>query len=398
MKNIVIKKLEKKHIKDYIRLQQEAYPAVYQGNEEEIDRMVPVIEYLMTKEDLTYYGAFCSGNLAGAMIHVVFKMNFHGVLVRVDGIGSVAVSLLDKKKSVAKELIFYILNHSKLEGAKLFTLYPFNPAFYKNFGFGYGAPLYHYQIPPSHFSDKGNRSLLTVDVTQEEILKFYNDNSREVNGTKHKSSLDIRVLNRSKILAAKMDNKVIGYLLYKQEKLQNGNFLDQRMTVEELVYNSPLALQAFFSFFRSQADQINYIDFYSFDSHLHHALGDLVYYSDHQIMPFVAHKTAEVGVGIMWQALNPEYLLTHIFKDQALNCRFDIISASGDVQSVSIGFASEDQIDIQMDIQSFSSWSIGAVKLAQLYDYGKIKTAHPESLGAIDLVLNLKSPICHAHF
>lgn len=398
MKNLIIKPLKKDDIKPYIKLQQQAYPVGYEGSEEEVDRLTPIVLDLMEKEDLTYYGAYDSDKLVGAMIHIKFLMNFHGTMLRVDGIGSVAVSLLDKKKGIAKEMILYILELAKSEGAELFSLYPFSPAFYKRFGFGFGAPLYHYKIPPILFPNNGDRSLLTFEATPDEIESFYNSNVSFNHGNKIKSALDKRVLNRSKILAVKKENEIIGHLIYKQDKIKDGNFLDQTITVTEMVYKTPEALKAIFSFFHSQSDQVNCIDVYTFDINLYHILNDLMYYNDSQIMPYVAHKTAEMGVGIMWQALNPKFLLKLIFQQPSINCTFNIKMPNGSIDAYSIGEYSKETLVIDLNIQSFSSWVMGAISLNQLLSYGALKTNNPERLKLLDNLLKLDKPVCHAQF
>lgn len=396
--SIKIKRITKNEMKAYIKIQQQAYPTYYQGNDAEVEKMLPGMNKRLLEEDLFFYGAFIDDVLVGEMLYLKFKMNFHGELIDVHGIGSVAVSLLHKKKGIAKALVLFALDTAEKEKIPMFSLYPFRPDFYENFGFGFGSKLYEYQIKPQDFNKIGNLKYLTENVSKEEINAFYESQLLSTHGRKRKSSLDLSVLNNSKVIVYKEDDVIYGYMYYKQEKQLNSTSDNQKIVVEEMIYSHVKALHSFSTFFSVQQDQVDFIQLFTYDENFHHLLNNYSYASGPKLMPYVSHKTCEVGVGLMWRSINIEKLLQLISKKTTFNVKFQIREPEGFVHGYSINHRSEPSIELSLSLSSFSSWIMGNISLKDLYTYGKLEVDHAELLQSLDYEFNFDSPKCLAHF
>jgi predicted acetyltransferase len=121
------------------------------------------------------WGVFEGSALLGIFRLHDFEMNFRGRLVPVGGLGGVAVGLAHKKQRVAYEIVQFFLEHYRQRGVFLTALYPFRTDFYKKMGFGYGAKLNEYRVPPAALPRDGARErvrLLTAgDATA--VHAFY---------------------------------------------------------------------------------------------------------------------------------------------------------------------------------------------------------------------------------
>lgn len=393
-----IKLLQKEDVSDYIRLQQQAYPTFYQGTDDEIKRIQPILEERLNAEDLEFYGAYEDGSLVACLLYLKFQMNFHGHMIPVHGIGSVAVSLLHKKKGLAKNLILYTLDHARKMKVPMFSLYPFRPDFYERFGFGFGTKLYEYHIKPEHFINHGHLNHLSGHVSPEEINDFYEKSVPKVHGRKLKSTLDKKSLKGSKIIAYKENNEIKGYFTYRQQKIEGQTFMSQKMVVEEMVYDHPRVLGAFSSFFHVQKDQVNFIELYTFEDNFYQFLNNYDYGLQPKIMPYVSHKGAEVGVGLMWQALDIPFLLELIANRCHHKINFLIQSPKGEISNYTLNKNNHTQVNLEMNLASFSSWLMGCVSLYDLYSYQKLKTDREDLLDQLDHDFDFKKPMCLAKF
>lgn len=115
-------------------------------------------------------------------------------------------------------------------------------------------------------------------------------------------------------------------------------------------------------------------------------------------MPYVSHKTAEVGVGLMWQALDINFLLDLIKDRCGHKVNFIIQSPQGQVSEYTLNPSFNSQVNLEMNLATFSSWLMGCISLMDLYDYHKLKTDQPGLLDQLDHEFHLKKPMCLARF
>lgn len=95
-----------------------------------------------------YAGTWRDDKPVGTMRLHSFEMNVHGVVMPAVGVGNVAVDLRHKKEHVAKDLMEYHHKHYRVSGAPMALLWPFQPDFYRNMGYGYGRKMNKYAMKP----------------------------------------------------------------------------------------------------------------------------------------------------------------------------------------------------------------------------------------------------------
>lgn len=404
MDNLVFRPLQARDYPDYARLQQNAYASAYKGTKEERDKIVEKLETLCDKRDVTLWGGFVDNRMVACMSTYLFDMNFHGTMIKAAGVGSVATDLVYKKHGIAKRLVFFCLDWATDKGADVFALYPFRPSFYRDFGFGFGSPVHHFKLPPDCFIDHGDRSLLLSSDKSAipDIVTFFNAEATKRHGMMKKSSVDLYRLESAenlRYLLAKDKDELIGYMIFSAFGTKDDHMMKQALFVHELLWSDRRAYAAFSSFFSTQRDQFDYIMLHAFEPGLYQGLQNFEYEPDPKILPLINHKAGELGLGLMWQALNPSALLSYLHTEGFPAVRLTITwPRSARKETLTLGGPGHQVADIQMDLSSFSSWIMGCVRLQELYDMCALDTDNPEALHKIDQRLSLATPQCYNRY
>lgn len=397
-----IKEINHEHYDQMAAIMQSAYAGSYQGTPEEKERMTKIFLELTTKGGILALGAYEGDTMMGCVLHYVFDTNFHGEMVKSAGIGSLAVDLLHKKKHVAQQLIKESFDRSKKEGIPLYYLYPFSTEFYKNFGFGYGVPMYTYCVRPEDFIVQGNKDLLSYASEEdiELIIKFYDEEAKKTHGMSLKTYGDKRrfeILKTGKILVAKDQGELIGYMVMMQKSLNPADNQSQKIVVNEMLYKNKTALTAFTSFFSSQKDQVNYIELATFDQHFHQLLKNTYFAPKPQTLDIISLKVADKSLGLMPYALDAQGLLDKLSHKTSGNICFNIHYPKQKTATVSL--VNDGQlITIDLSINAFSSWITGVINLNDLYHHGQLETANPEMLKKLDYEFYLDKPKSYTRY
>ena len=402
--DIIIKQIEEIDYSAFAKISQSAYPGAYSLDEKTHTEIVEGIKKFEDAYDMTYIGAYINDQLVGTMRFYTFEMNFHGQIITASGIGSVAVDLVYKKRGVAKSLIEFANDHSKKLEIPLITLYPFKAEFYKNFGYGYGAPLYNYKIAPAHFKDYQIRNGLSLlespDFTPLEAC--YNKFVESHHGMMYKSTMDKHRIERrkdSRVVTFEEEGQITGYAIITQQGIDKENMLRQSIYCPEFIYTSPKALQALSSFLHTQKDQVEYVDLPVFDSQFYHLMCDLAFVPEPKQMSFISHKINDTSLGLMYMALDPAELIEWVEDRVEENLVFNIMTPKHGsdeqfVESFEINPGHLERLEIDLPIQSFSSWIMGAITLEQLYFLGQLQCALPQKLKLLDKKFALEKPQC----
>lgn len=133
-------------------------------------RRVNWFNRLMTElPTFSYYGAFREDRLVGGMAISEFALNVRSTMVRLASVGMVHTDMLHKKEKVCRDMMAYFIASSRGKGIPILHLSPFRPDFYRQMGFGYGASLYHFRIPPKGFPNAGSKeNLCYIDEAQKD--------------------------------------------------------------------------------------------------------------------------------------------------------------------------------------------------------------------------------------
>jgi predicted acetyltransferase len=395
-----IKVIPKEDFDQFCKIEQAAYAGSFKGTKDERDKLDIIFKEL-TAHGIKAIGAYEGDIMMGCMLYYEFDTNFHQQMIRTAGIGSLAVDLLHKKKRVANALIHYSFDLARENKNELYHLYPFSTEFYRNFGFGYGPPMYTYCIAPKDFIDLGDKSLLSYgsESDYDSIIKLHDDLAKKTHGMSCKSYGDRRKIEKmevGKLVLAKENDDLIGYMIYTQSGINDNNNQSQKLVVSEMFYKNPMALHAFASFFKSQKDQVDYVQIASHDNHLQQLTRNTCFVPEPKTMDIISLKVADKAMGLMPYALAPQLLLDRLEFPKGYTLNFTITVPRGDHISASIGQGKA--VNITIAINEFSSWVTGVISLKYLYEIGQLTTDNSEVLRVIDQWFYMDSPKSFARF
>lgn len=366
------------------------------------------------------YGLFEDGALVGGMILYDFTMTVFEAQALAGGVGLVAVDLLRKKEKVARDLITAYLRHYRDRGAPLALLYPFRPDFYKAMGFGFGTKMNGYRVRPSALPQRGSKEHLRLLGPEDRQLRAacYARYARRTHGMIQHHRLDVeRLFTNPKVLVAgyQPGAELEGYLAFRFEPVEGGNFLLNDLIVSELVYETPAALAALLTFLHTQADQVNLIHFNTQDDSFHHLLAD-PRDNTGRMLPSVYHESNTQAVGLMYRVLDTPRLFAalagHRFGSETcvvnLTIRdtllpeqagsFAVRFEDGHAQLIEEG-AGDAAVEVALAVAEWSSLVMGCVEFDQLVAYG---LASVSDLSAVETITRLfrapRRPVCTTAF
>jgi len=400
-----INRLSKVHIDDWAKISANAYPGMKINSAQDMERLKEQIEKRLVQTDVHPFGLFEDDELLGVMRLFDFTMTLHGKDLPVGGVGSVAVDLVHKKKKVAHDMIAYFLQHYQEQEACFTALYPFRPDFYKKMGFGYSTPVTHYTIAPASFPKSTKEHIVYLDASDKEALEKCYDRYRvNTHGMMSfpTATWDM-VFEDSPFLVVgyKDGDEVRGYLLFKFEPAEGGNFLVNDLIVRAFVYDSTEVMLELMTFLHTQADQVNQVVLTIQEDSLHYLLFDPRNGSGH-MLPGINQETAVSGLGIMYRVQDVERLFVawgdRDFGGQT--CRLCITvrdsflpdndgstvvyfeNGRSDVQFASAPY----DVEIILDVSNFSSMAIGSVSFRQLYRYGLVRISDHDYIDVVNQI------------
>lgn len=389
-----IRRIEKSDYDQFCKIEQSAYAASFKGTPDELLILDTIFKDL-TDNGIQAIGAYENDLLIGCVLYYEFETNFHQNMIKTAGIGSLAVDLLHKKKGVAKALIQYSLQLAKNAGIELYHLYPFSTKFYRNFGFGYGPPMYTYCIKPEDFMALGDKSILRYASPSDyqNLFDLHDSMASITHGMSLKSYGDKRKLERmdnGKVVLAEDNGRLIGYIVYRQSGLNPNNNQSQQLDVIEMVYENTTALKAFSSFFNSQKDQVDFIKLSTHDNSIQHITSNTCFAPEPKTLDIISLKVADKAMGLMPLVLSPQKLLDKLDFHLNYTLEFDLRYPRGESQKVSIGEGTK--LAFKLSINDFSSWITGVISLSKLYELALLETKDRDKLKKIDQSFYFDSP------
>jgi predicted acetyltransferase len=415
----VKKLLQEDEILKYVNIVIGAYPGVVEASQQTTERLISVFKHNLSNEpSINYYGLWEDKDLLGCMRIHDFEMNLFSKIIPIGGVGQVAVDLLHKKERVAKELIDHFYNIFLEKDVHIVALYPFRPDFYKKMGFGYGPQMYQYLIEPSSFPKGPTKQHIKYvsEQDQQQVADCYNRIALKKHGMFIKTQSELTAIFKNKqnyIIAVEKDDYIEGYVVFSFKKQSETNFMLNNMVIKEFIYETPEALLELSTFFNSQADQINRIEWNTQDDNIHFFLGDVRNGSNH-LIPSVYHANAVVGIGLMYRIINVrgffQELKTHNFNNSNMTVKLtvsDSLLAENNqtiiLQAVDgyIEMIENESYDVEMiiDIAELSSLMMGVVTVQDLFTLGKVKISDSQHLQALHkLFFVFEKPMCLTAF
>jgi predicted acetyltransferase len=402
-----IKIIPKKDYAAFVNIVANAYPGMDIITPEDKKKTIAKLKRSSSYPTVDYYGLYRENTLAGVMALYDFTMNLFTNMVKIGGIGLVAVDLLHKKEHICKEMVYFFLEYFKKKGVSLTALYPFRPDFYRNMGFGIGTKITQYTIKPKDLICSGaKRHIYHMGLKDRKSLEIcYNRFVKTRHGMlSARPNKWLQVLNAPgvRIIGYKKANKVSGYLIFTFKKTQDNNWIKYDIIVRELICENKEAFNELISFLQTQYDQIDHIVLTTHDEYFHYSLHDPRDGTDNILIP-LAHQTNTQGIGIMYRVINTKLLFkilkNHNFNDQTCEIKINIKDTFFKPNDTSIilhikngkikdPLSKKYDVEIWLDVADFSSLIMGAVNFHSLYKYG---LADISSKRFIDLVNKLFS-------
>jgi predicted acetyltransferase len=405
-----VKKLKLIDLPQMADISVKAYPGFqYPAKVQYVNR---IKEIQQNSPNINFYGCFTAEELLGVMRIHDFQMNFRNKFFPVTGIGGIAVDLLHKKEKVCKKLIEYFIDYANKKDAPLTILFPFRPDFYYNMGYGYGAPLFQYNLLPSAFP-RGNSKehLQYIDINNVDlIVNFYNEAAQKQHGLCLKDSSDFEGFLKKQgnfIIGYKNGNKLEGYLIARFVKAHKTNFVINDLEILEFLYSDKNAFLEFSTFLNSQSDQVKRIVYNTFDPEFFHLVNDVRTGSDY-LFPSVFHESYSAGIGIMYKITDLKKFLSSTENFGKVNVKVKFVVSDSFSQKndrvITAHFrngkpaiikTADYDVELRMNIAEFSSMIMGAVTFKQCYKHGLAEISDIKYLERIHKLFYLETkPQC----
>ncbi|MDN4608797.1 GNAT family N-acetyltransferase [Sporosarcina highlanderae] len=374
-----------------------AYPGMQISDEEDkkgfIERLTLEIE---SENNLKYYGLFKEQNeLVGVYKLHDLKGNVNGKIVRIWGIGTVAVHFFHKKEGVAKQLLQHFHELARQEGVGIVSLYPFNTSFYQKMGYGYGPTRYQYKLKPASFPNSGDRKKVVMlsPANEEEIVAVYNNFVSMHHGMIERTWHERTLIKKKHSYYAGVyeGNELIGALAYALQPLQDSHFLHHHMNILEWVWTKPSAFIDLCTWIHSQQDQVDRVYVRMHDESLIYQFDDPRNDSI-RLIPSVYHEIGTVGTGIMYRISSIESFVQQTNFNSldrpetpvtiSLFVRDSFIPEQNGSYKLTFGencwsieksFNPAEEVDLSITISDLSSWWMGCVSMEKLVQYGKVE-------------------------
>ncbi|KAA3631252.1 MAG: GNAT family N-acetyltransferase [Calditrichaeota bacterium] len=415
-----IRKLTKKDLQSFSEIASGAFPGMGVATKEDIEKLAEGLKKRHDSKISTFYGLFKGKNLAGGMMLHNYRMNLFGHKVGCGGGGFLVVSLLHKKEHVGRDLCRFFMKESRKNGDLFTALYPFRPDFYRDMGAGYGAKASVYNFAPKDLPKNGSKKYLR-ELTEKDIPKIidcFNTYADSRTGMFYDYE-EYRIANmkrhaKSKYYGYKKDGKLLGYFALEFLKDNPHDFMKYETRINELIYLNRDVFESFLSFLHSQKDQIDRIQYITFDDTFHFLPKDPRNGSG-KMYPSVYHETNVASIGIMYRIVNTKGLFKTLadrsFNDVSIRVKFDIkdtflpengkpfvVHFDNGYPTLKAATAKSD-VTLKIDIADFSSLILGAVDFNSLYDY---KLAELSNSKYVETLFRLfrtdRKPECWTHF
>ena len=270
-------------IEAYLDIYLNAYPA-YKALDAECRQHYREKHLLELREDrqTRTVGLFEGDTLIGTMKLILFSMNFFGQMQPACGLMALEVHPLHKKKGAALAMVRYFEDYARENGALLTLLLPFRIDFYRRMGYGFAGKLYEYRLPTATLPRPDEEARRHLRLLQPEdfdaVLECQRRFAAKNHGMVEKFDEEVRAA-RDDIQVRRMGwyddgGTLRGYAAYRFESASDVNYTQNRLSVEELVYESGGVLRALLGGLRMQEDLAQTVILRTGEEDFHHLLDD----------------------------------------------------------------------------------------------------------------------------
>ncbi len=319
-------------IDDYMYIYLNAYPAFKSLDEDCWARYrAKVLRDMELDEKTKFYGGFEDGKMCAIMKLIDFDINLYGRMQKAVGVMSLAVHPMEKKKGWALDSIHYSEQYARERGALVNMFLPFSMGFYRKMGYGLGSKLDEYHLSTANLprcADLSRMRMMTLDDL-DGILACNERMVRSTHGMISKFEEEVRILRGDKaalFAGYEEEGALRGYVMYRYEDAHEDNYTINRISVEELVYDSGEVLRTLLGFLRNQADLAQTIVIRTQEPDFYQLLDDPRDVCDHYIN-YGYLQTNVSAVGNMYKVLDPDKFVDALsyrpFPKADVTVRFD---------------------------------------------------------------------------
>ncbi len=227
-------------------------------------------------------GLFEGATLIATMKLILFSMNFFGRMQPACGLMALEVHPLHKKKGAALFMVRYFEDYARENGALLTLLLPFRIDFYRRMGYGFAGKIHEYHLPTSALPKVDRAVLPNLRLLQPEDFDAAMDCQRRFAARNHgmveKFDEEIRGI-RDDIQVRRVgyygpEGQLRGYAAYRFQNASDTNYTQNRLSVEELVYEDGAVLRGLLMALRMQEDLAQTVVLRTGEEDFHHLLDD----------------------------------------------------------------------------------------------------------------------------
>ena len=277
-----IRPLTEADIEAYLDVYLNSYPA-YKSLDAECRQHYREKHRLELREDrqVQTVGLFEDGVLIATMKLILFSMNFFGKMQPACGLMALEVHPLHKKKGAALFMVRYFEDYARQNGALLTLLLPFQISFYRRMGYGFAGKLYEYHLPTAALPKPDTEARKHLRLMQpedfDEALACHSRFAAKNHGMVEKFEEEVRAA-RDDIQVRRIgyyaDGQLKGYIAYRFESTSDSNYTQNRLSVEELVYEGGAILRALLGALNLQGDLAQTVILRTGEEDFHHLLDD----------------------------------------------------------------------------------------------------------------------------
>lgn len=408
--------LKESEIDDFLEVFVEAYP---DDEREDTEGLVKYLKRSLSEDKhIEYFKASIGKEIVGTLRFLNYEMNMRNKMVPAKGLGLVAVSSLHRKKGVAKSMMEFYISESDKAGVDFLILYPFNLAFYRKTGFGYGTKQRMYKLLPSSFPSYTPSNLTYMKKEEApQVLDCFNEYATQNNGMiiRKEGAFDGSLDSPGKkILLYKENDKILGYMAYHYKTEKPDYEYDCNLIISELIYNNKEALHSFIGFIHNQREQAVRIHFNTQDESLFFLL-DNPLNGEKETFKTEQLESYTTALSMMYRISNVKRLFTRYsdvkFSDDDFIVKLSIQDTlyspnnSSTIIRFQNGYPVVEQensswdVELSMDISDFSSLFAGAVSLRKLVKLGLAEISDGAWLNKADRTLSYhEKPQCFTSF
>ncbi len=396
-----IRQIEKKDYEKAARIKAQSYMPQY-------SRAAAVEEYIESfqaaskmKRNLIF--VYCEGDeVYGVFTFHVLEMNFYGRMLPVGALSGVAVDMARRREGIAAQMVYFFIEYCKKNALALAMLQPYNPAYYKKAGFGWGAVKYEYTLPLSWLKEGAfDRVAIDVAAPYEKMQEAHGRVAALTHGMCLFGELERYHFERDTapedmLIVYDKTGRPEGYALYQCEKDALYNPYEQTLEVDRLLAASPQATAQLLAFFAAQKSQFRSIRFNVFDESFYYHFNNLGQ-AEHRALANGYHAVGRTGMGLMYKVIDARALLAKMPADGLSNKYvFALRDEAGQVEKVEWG-EGEIQI-IRLRQGDFVSWAMGCISMTSLWHKG-LAEADRNAVKRLDQECSFREkPVCTSIF